>query len=113
MKLNVFFGSALISILTLFTLTACKTIDINEGRVPSEYLAQAKQLAGTYKGSFNGVAGDLVISFNGDKPVVKYHNSHGDDILNNNCHSSFGDLLQVTVKNERKNPSVSRALFDF
>lgn len=103
----------LISALSLLTITACKTIDIKDGRIPSKYLSQAKKIEGSYKGEFNGIAGNLVISFNGDKPIVEYHNRHGDDLLNNNCHSSFGDLLKVTVKNENKKPSLSNAIFSF
>lgn len=97
----------------LLAFSGCKTVDIKNGEVPAQYLSQAKKLAGTYKGEFEGVPGNLVISFNGNKPVLTYVNKRGEDILNNNCHSSFGDLLKVTIKNENKNPTVSSALFDF
>ncbi len=103
----------LTSILALTAIAGCKTVDIKDGRVPSQYLSQAKKLEGTYRGEFNGVAGSLVISFNGNKPNVRYHNSHGDDLLNNNCNSSFGDLLKVSIKGNSKNPQVTGALFDF
>jgi hypothetical protein len=103
----------LISALALFTIAGCKTVDIKDGRVPSQYLSQAKKLEGSYRGEFNGVPGSLVISFNGNKPVLEYHNSRGDDLLNNHCHSTFGDLLKVTLKGDNKNPSVSSALFNF
>ncbi|MGZ3742566.1 MAG: hypothetical protein ACXWRE_08120 [Pseudobdellovibrionaceae bacterium] len=113
MKFNSTLGPALMATITFLLITACKTVDIKDGRVPSQYLSEAQKLAGTYKGSFNRVPGNLTISFQGDKPVVAYHNSHGDDILNNNCHSSFGNLLQVTVKEAHHTPYISNADFDF
>lgn len=103
----------LVASFALLSLAGCKTVDIKDGQVPSQYLSQAKKLAGTYKGEFEGVPGNLIISFNGNKPTLTYVNKRGEDILNNNCHSTFGDLLKVTVKNENKNPTVSSALFDF
>ncbi|WP_413288566.1 hypothetical protein [Bdellovibrio sp. HCB337] len=106
-------SKVLLSALALAFVAGCKTVDIKDGRVPTQYLSHAKKLAGTYKGEFNGVPGTLTIAFNGNKPVVTYQNRNGTDILNNNCHSQIGDLLQVTVKNEKKKPEVSNAVFDF
>lgn len=102
-----------VAALSLLALSACKTVEIEDGRVPGKYLSQAKKLEGIYKGNFNGVAGDLIISFEGDKPVVTYRNPQGTDILNNNCGSSFGNLQKVTVKSENRKPRVSNALFAF
>jgi len=109
MKLTQF----LFASLTLLALASCKTIDIKDGQIPSQYLSQAKKLAGTYKGEFDGVPGSLTISFQDSKPVLTYANKRGEDILNNNCHSEFGNLLKVQVKNENKNPTVTGALFAF
>jgi len=103
----------LVATLALTTFAGCKNVDIKDGQIPSNYLSQAKALAGTYKGHFEGTPGNLIVSFNGNKPVIKYVNKRGNDILNNNCQSEFGDLLKVTIKNENKNPTVSSTLFDF
>jgi hypothetical protein len=107
------FTQVLFASLAIFTMMGCKTIDIKDGRIPSQYLSQAKKLAGVYKGEFNGVAGELEIAFYGNKPVLTYRNNRGDDLLNNNCHSVFGNLRKVTVRNENKKPEVRNAEFDF
>jgi hypothetical protein len=103
----------LIASFTLLAFAGCKTVKIKNGEVPNQYLSQAKKLVGTYKGDFEGVPGNLIVSVNGNKPVLTYTNKRGEDILNNNCHSEFGNLLEVTIKNENKNPTVSSTLFDF
>jgi len=107
------FTQVLVASFALLAIAGCKTIDIKDGQVPSQYLSQAKKLEGTYKGEFDGVPGNLIIAFNGNKPTIAYNNKRGEDILNNNCRSEFGNLLKVTIKNEDKNPTVSSALFDF
>ncbi|MBS1971072.1 MAG: hypothetical protein JSU04_12230 [Bdellovibrionales bacterium] len=103
----------LVASFALLSLAACKTVKIKNGEVPSQYLSQAKKLAGTYKGDFEGVPGNLIVDFNGNKPTLAYVNKRGEDILNNNCHSEFGNMLDVTIKNENKNPTVSSATFAF
>ena len=98
----------------LLAVAGCKTVDIKDGKIPSGYLSQAKKIEGVYTGKFNGVAGELVISIEGDKPVVTYRNAQGgDDILNNNCHSFFGDLQKVYLKGSNSNPQVSGVEFAF
>lgn len=99
--------------ITLFGAIGCKTVKIKDGRVPQEYLSEAKKVEGVYRGEFNGVSGELIISFQGNKPVVTYRNSRGSDILNGNCRSSIGDLYSVTVKGSKNDPEISKALFRF
>ncbi|MBC7371936.1 MAG: hypothetical protein H7326_10245 [Bdellovibrionaceae bacterium] len=103
----------LIVIAAVATVAGCKTVKIENGEVPSQYLSEAKKLEGTYRGSFNGVRGDLVIRFEGNRPIVQFKNNNGNDILNNNCNSDVGLLRSVTVKSENKNPRVSNATFAF
>jgi hypothetical protein len=103
----------LVASFALLSLAGCKTVKIKDGEVPSQYLSQAKKLAGTYKGQFEGVPGNLIVDFNGNKPTLTYANKRGEDILNNNCHSEFGNMLDVTIKSENKNPTVSSATFNF
>lgn len=93
--------------------TACKSVDIQDGRIPQEYLAEARQLSGVYEGMFNNVLGDLIIDFDGDRPVVTYRNDQDDDILGMNCESSIGALKKVSLKGSRGDLRVGRAVFEF
>lgn len=106
-------GKVLLSTVVLTFAVGCKTIDIKDGRVPGQYISYAKKLEGSYKGEFNGIPGTLIISFEGNKPIVTYKNKNGTDILNNNCHSEIGDLLKVSIKGGKQTPEVSSALFGF
>ncbi|RYZ84693.1 MAG: hypothetical protein EOP04_17525, partial [Proteobacteria bacterium] len=76
-----------VAIAAIVTIAGCKTVKIENGEVPSQYLSEAKKLEGTYRGSFNGVRGDLVIRFEGNRPKVHFRGNNGDDILHNNCNS--------------------------
>lgn len=103
----------LIAVATLASIAGCKTVKIENGEVPSQYLSEAKKMEGTYRGSFNGVRGNLVILFDGQRPMVRFQNGNDNDILSNNCNSEIGLLRTVTVKSENKNPRVSNATFAF
>jgi hypothetical protein len=103
----------LLAISAIAIFAGCKNVKIQNGEVPSQYLSQAKKLEGTYHGSFNGIRGDLVIHFEGNRPVVTYKGANGNDILNGGCGSDIGLLTKVTIKSENKNPRVSDATFEF
>ena len=107
------FTKILLAGLSLLAVAGCKTVDIKDGRVPDAYLAKAKALEGVYSGHFNGVPGELVITFEGNKPVIKYRNNGGSDILNNNCASSFGNLEQVYLNGKKTDPQVTGVNFAF
>ncbi len=94
-------------------IVGCKTVDIKDGKIPDGYLAQAKKIEGVYAGQFNGVRGELVVSIEGNRPVVTYRNSQGDDILNNNCHSFFGNMQKVFLKGSKGSYELSGAQFEF
>ncbi|MBK9323656.1 MAG: hypothetical protein IPM97_12055 [Bdellovibrionaceae bacterium] len=100
-------------LLLSFLLSGCKSVEIYNGEVPASLLASAKKIEGIYTGQFNGVSGNLVISFEGNRPVVTYKNKNGTDLLNNHCNSEFGLLRDVVVKDEDKNPRIDSAIFDF
>lgn len=68
-----------LSVLTL--IVGCKSVTIENGEVPDQYLPQAKAYEGVYSGAFNGIAGDLIISFQGNKPIVTYKNTLGSVFL--------------------------------
>ncbi|QLY25909.1 hypothetical protein [Bdellovibrio sp. KM01] len=107
------FIKALIAGLMLFAAVGCKTVEIKDGRVPNAYLSKAKKYEGVYSGQFNGVYGELILSFEGNKPILKYRNEMGTDILNNNCQSSFGNLRTVYITGKKSNPQVDAVEFDF
>ncbi len=94
-------------------LSGCKSIEISNGEVPNQFLAAAKKMEGVYRGKFNGVNGDLIVSFEGNRPVVTYKNKNGRDLLNNHCESEIGLLREIQVKDEDKNPRIDSAIFDF
>ncbi len=106
---------ALISVTSsLFILSGCKTtVQVNNGEVPSAYLAHAKKAAGIYHGQFNKVSGDLVINFSGNRPVVNFKSKNSTDILNSDCKSKIGLLHAVDVNGEGENLRITSAIFDF
>lgn len=113
MKITQVLFSTVVLPVTLLGFIGCKSVKIKDGRVPQQYLSEAKKLEGTYRGQFNGVPGTLTVKFQGSKPVVTYKNSRGTDILNNNCGSRIGNLFKVTMKGTKENPEISKALFAF
>lgn len=104
----------LASLLVLaLALVGCRDVKIVNGEVPSEYLGQAKKLEGIYHGQFNGVGGDLTISFEGNKPVVSFNGENGNDILAPKCQSRIGLLKSVSLGGSKENPEVKSATFAF
>jgi hypothetical protein len=96
----------------LLTLAGCRVLDIDNGEIPDNYLSQAKQFEGVYEGQFNGVPGEMTVSFEGNKPVLSYKNAQGSDILNNNCGSSFGLLKKVYLRGT-ETPRIDAVSFAF
>lgn len=91
----------------------CKSVEIQNGEVPAEYLYLAKKFEGQYEGKFNGIAGQLLVRLEGNKPVVEFSNSTGSDILNSGCESSIGNLKTVHLKGTKENPQIDSAVFVF
>ncbi|MEK2646968.1 hypothetical protein [Bdellovibrio sp. BCCA] len=84
-------------LLATMALAACKTVKIENGEVPDEYLSRAKKLEGVYSGSFEGRRGQLTITFQGNKPVLLYKDARGDSLVMPECRSSMNDLKWVYV----------------
>lgn len=98
---------------TLLCLSACKSVDIQDGKVPSEYLAQMKKYEGIYHGSFESNASQIEIRFKNDIPEVIYTDEFGHEILDEKCHSHIGQLKKLTVYDEDNNTFNSQAVFAF
>jgi hypothetical protein len=102
-----------VAALALMAVAGCKTVEIKDGRIPNAYLSKAKKYEGVYSGQFNGVAGELILSFEGNKPVLSFRNEYGRDILNNNCESVIGNLKTVYIVGKKSNPQVDAVEFNF
>jgi hypothetical protein len=80
------------------------------------YLPSAKSFVGTYVGSFDGIPGELKISFEGDKPVVDFDSDNGSrqivarDASGTECDSSIGQLLNF--RGTDGNTLVAKFAFD-
>lgn len=92
-----FMKRILMLFLATAALTACKTVQIENGEVPDEYLARAKKLEGVFAGSFEGRRGELTITFQGNRPVLSLKDTKGADLLLPQCESSINDLKWVYV----------------
>ena len=104
---------ALLLVTLGFTFSACKSVKIENGEVPEQYLAMAKKLEGIYAGKISGVEGQLVIRFEGNKPKLEFINSAGADIFGNleSCGARIGNLTEVALKGNKDNPHVDAAIF--
>jgi hypothetical protein len=105
--LNVF------SVIVLSTfLMSCKTVKIVDGKIPSEYISEAKKLEGTYAGRFDGIKGEITIRLNGNKPELSFQGEKGSDILAG-CGSTIGDLAEISVSGNSTDYRLSGAVFTF
>lgn len=87
---------------TLFAFTACNEIEVQDGKVPSQYVQYVSPYLGTYSGMMEGKLTQITLSMNGDKPVMSVSNAYGDDILVSNCESKIGDLTTVKANEVSK-----------
>jgi hypothetical protein len=94
-------------------LVGCREVTINDGRVPAEYLTQAKQLEGHYKGSFDGKRAEIEIYFEGDRPFIRYTDSRGNDPLDANCNSKIDLLQSIVLFKKRGEYVLDQAIFGF
>ncbi|MGZ3798190.1 MAG: hypothetical protein ACXVB1_17590 [Pseudobdellovibrionaceae bacterium] len=102
-----------VGLVFFFSLVGCKEVDIKDGHVPQEYLPQIKQLEGKYKGNFDGKASSMEISFEGDRPFLKYTDSQGHELLEQECHSKV-NLLKMVILGEKNDVYVvDQASFEF
>jgi hypothetical protein len=99
--------------LATLALMGCKEVTIKDGRIPKEYLTQAKQLEGRYYGEMDGNEAVIDITFDGDRPILKYSDRHGNDILGNNCNSRVDHLKKVILYKKSGKYVVDQAIFGF
>lgn len=103
----------LVSILTMIVasigFSGCDDVDIKDGRIPAEYLEQARALEGVYPGQMDRKPVDLSIQMAGDKVIL----TSSADILGEGCQSFIGNLRKVSVDKTNQGYRVKGAKFDF
>jgi hypothetical protein len=103
----------LIYFIFIIAFIGCKEVDVIEGRVPSQYLPYAKQLAGVYTGSFDNQTVELEILFNNDQPEIRFRNALGDELYASQCHSHFEMLQKVYINVEDGHYHIDQAIFGY
>ncbi|MFL5812065.1 MAG: hypothetical protein ACJ763_00690 [Bdellovibrionia bacterium] len=105
--------SSLLSIaLMAVAVSACKTIETPDGKIPAEYVDAAKKYEGTYHGHFEHMAGDLTLKIEGTTPVLTFTDGQGNDIMGKGCGSSIGLMKSVTVS-DGDQVAIQDATFQF
>lgn len=91
----------------LLLLLGCKPIEFKNGEVPEEYLSIAKELEGTYLGSFAGEHYRMVYVLEGNKPKIEFFAQEDQA-----CTFVFGEVLSASVReNEDKSLALERVSF--
>jgi hypothetical protein len=94
-------------------LMSCKTVKIEDGKIPSEYMSEAKKLEGVYAGRFDGIKGEVTLRMNGNRAELSFQGEKGSDILAG-CGSTIGDLVEISISgNSAKDYRLSQAVFSF
>lgn len=88
----------LVPVLSFLTMTGCKEVKIENGEIPSRYLAMAKRYTGVYKGQMEGQKGALTLALRGNKAVLIYASEIGNDLIDPRCQSQLGELKSVRLK---------------
>jgi len=100
--------------ISVFGLFACKSIKIENGEIPSEYLNVAAQFVGDYQGEFNNQKGTLAILLDGNKLQISFSGHEGNDLIDSACESSIGQLISVSVNDLGDGEyELRRATFNF
>ncbi len=99
--------------LMMLSLVGCKSISIEGGHLPKQYLLQAKKLEGRYVGSFEGTKAEIVLFLRGDRPILKYVDQTSKDILGADCQSKIGLLQAIMVENKNGRESLGPLEFGF
>jgi hypothetical protein len=94
-------------------LISCKEVAVKDGRIPTQYISQARALEGTYDGKFEGHKGSLTLEIRGDTPVLSYADDRGHDLLGPFCESEIGKLTKVAFTGNKNNPVLDKAYFAF
>lgn len=94
------------------SLTACEeTLQIKNGKIPSEYTPFVQQFLGEYHGQINLRPTNLVASLEADNRLVLQSQS---DLLAPVCRSKIGNLTKIIYKEGKNNSiNVTEAFFDF
>lgn len=94
--------------------SGCDEVDIQDGRIPAQYLDQVRALTGNYiissgTGFGSAPAHSLSVSLAGDRLVLTAR----PDLLNPNCHSTIGLLRKARIDEENGQYTVEGGSFYF
>jgi hypothetical protein len=96
-------------LLVIAALAGCRTtIDVQDGRVPAAYVAQARDWVGTYTGYLDGNRLAVDLSLQDDRPVLTV----SPDLLGEGCGSRVGDLASVSVRGPKNDNLVGQLDFE-
>lgn len=87
--------------------------DCDDGRIPHEYIDDAQQYMGKYKGEFDGKYTEMDVYMQYDKPYVVVQNDYGNDLIGQDCHSQVGQLQEVVGYQNNGQAQLAEATFQF
>ena len=97
-------------------LQGCE-VDVDDGKIPPEYMSAAQAYVGTYTGQMDSRPGSIVLTMKEDGFVeVATPGFEGDDILGEGCGSEIGPLLAIEgkqPKDKTQPPVLKRLDFGF
>jgi hypothetical protein len=95
-------------LLFIAALAGCRTtIDLQDGRVPAQYLSQVQDWVGQYAGDFDGSRVVVDLSLQDDRPVLTVSR----DLLGADCGSRLGHIASVSVRNPKTDSLVRQLDF--
>jgi hypothetical protein len=113
-KMKLFFRNRLTYLSVIFLLLAgCKTIELENGVIPAEYLDQAQRFVGQYEGHFNGFKGVLTVSMKQNQPSIQWKDRRGNDLLAPKCKSQVGLAKSIYTETNNQQTIVREITFSF
>ncbi|MEK6580629.1 MAG: hypothetical protein AABZ55_15505, partial [Bdellovibrionota bacterium] len=73
--------SSFLIVLFALLLAGCKWVQVDQGRVPQEFLVHAREYVGEYVGNFDGLPGKLVLSLDTDYLRLRFVDGIHNDLL--------------------------------
>ena len=102
--------SRALCLLAVFVAGCNQTIEIKDGRVPSELLPAARAWVGSYAGAVSETPIELSLSLQGDQPTLT---ANADFTGRAECHSKAGKLLRLIFREDKQTHSTTVAGLEF